>query len=132
MFIFFNIYYMKYLKKYENQNHLFIDDEYVKECFLNLIEGPQFRQIQMWKHNTMMELSFNLPKPKVKNYANSWFEDINTFISHGEEVHKLYLDIEESVNKLKIEYPDYKVEYKLYTQGFDPNVFTVRIEKLWT
>lgn len=98
MFIFFNIYYMKYLKKYENQNHLFIDDEYVKECFLNLIEGPQFRQIQMLK-----------------------------YISHGEEVHKLYLDIEESVNKLKIEYPDYKVEYKLYTQGFNPNVFTVRI-----
>lgn len=128
MFIFFNIYYMKYLKKYENQNHLFIDDEYVNECFLNLIEGPQFRQIQMWKNNTMMELSFNLPKPKVKNYANGWFEDINKFTSHGEEVHKLYLDIEESVNKLKIEYPEYKVEYKLYRT----TVFTVRIEKLWT
>ena len=118
---------MKYLKKYENQNHLFIDDEYVNECFLNLIEGPQFRRIQTWKNNTMMELSFNLPKLKVKNYANGWFEDINIFTSHGEEVHKLYLDIEESVNKLKIEYPDYKVEYKLYTQGFNPDVFTVRI-----
>lgn len=127
MFIFFNIYYMKYLKKYENQNHLFIDDEYVKECFLNLIEGPQFRQIQMWKHNTMMEVSFNLPLPDVKNYANRWFEDIKPFVFYVEETHKLYLDIEESVNKLKIEYPDYKVEYKLYTQGFDPNVFTVRI-----
>ena len=125
MFIFFNIYYMKYLKKYENQNHLFIDDEYVNECFLNLIEGPQFRQIQMLKY--MMEVSFNLPLPDVKNYVNSWSEDINTFISHGEEVHKLYLDIEESVNKLKIEYPDYKIEYKLYTQGFNPNVFMVRI-----
>jgi len=125
MFIFFNIYYMKYLKKYENQNHLFIDDEYVKECFLNLIEGPQFRQIQMLKY--MMEVSFNLPLPDVKNYANSWFEDIKPFVSCGEETHKLYLDIEESVNKLKIEYPDYEVEYKLYTQGFNPNVFSVRI-----
>ena len=125
MFIFFNIYYMKYLKKYENQNHLFIDDEYVNECFLNLIEGPQFRQIQMLKY--MMEVSFNLPLPDVKNYANSWFEDIKPFVSCGEETHKLYLDIEESVNKLKIEYPDYEVEYKLYTQGFNPNVFSVRI-----
>jgi len=116
---------MKYLKKYENQNHLFIDDEYVKECFLNLIEGPQFRQIQMLKY--MMEVSFNLPLPDVKNYANSWFEDIKPFVSCGEETHKLYLDIEESVNKLKIEYPDYEVEYKLYTQGFNPNVFSVRI-----
>ena len=122
---------MKYLKKYENQNHL-IDDEYVKECFLNLIEGPQFSQIQMWKNDTLMDLSFNLPKPKIKNYASSWFDDISIFISHGEEVHQLYLAIEESVNKLKIEYPEYEVEYKLYTEGFNPNVFTVRIEKLWT
>ena len=119
---------MKYLKKYENQNHLFIDDEYVKECFLNLIEGPQFSQIQMWKHDTMMEVSFNLPLPDVKNYANSWFEDIKPFVSYVEETHKLYLDVEESVNKLKIEYPEYKVEYKLYRT----TVFTVRIEKLWT
>ena len=118
---------MKYLKKYENQNHLFIDDEYVKECFLNLIEGPQFRQIQMWKHNTMMEVSFNLPKLKVKNYASIWSGDIKPFVSCGEKTHKLYLDIEESLNKLKIEYPDYKVVYKIYTQGFNPDVFTVRI-----
>ena len=124
---------MKYLKKYENQNHLFIDDEYIKECFLNLIEGPQFREIQMWKHDTMMEVSFNLPLPYVKNYANSWFEDIKPFVSYVEETHKLYLDVEESVNKLKIEYPEYKVEYKLYrTTGSLCSVFTVRIEKLWT
>ena len=118
---------MKYLKKYENQNHLFIDDEYVKECFLNLIEGPQFRQIQM-KNDTLMDLCFNLPLPDVKNYASIWSGDIKPFVSCGEETHKLYLDIEESVNKLKIEYPDYKVEYKLFKQGLDPNVFTIRIE----
>jgi len=132
MFIFFNIYHMKYLKKYEDKNHNILDIEYINECFLNLIEGPQFRQIQMFKFDTMVELSFNLPLPNVENFASAWFEDINPFVSCGEETHKLYLDIEESIKKLRIEYPDYQVQYKQYTSGFIPFVFTIRIENLWT
>lgn len=34
---------------------------------------------------------------------------------------------EECVKKVKIEYPDYNIEYKQFTQGFVPNAFVIRI-----
>ena len=71
---------MKHLKKFitESKSTAFskIDKEYVEMCFINLIDSERFRQIQMYKYDTWMEVSFELPLPEVKNYANSYFEDI--------------------------------------------------------
>jgi hypothetical protein len=122
---------MKHLKKFitESKSTAFskIDKEYVEMCFINLIDSERFRQIQMYKYDTWMEVSFELPLPEVKNYANSYFEDITPFINCGAKTHQFFLDVEDCVNKVKIEYPDYIIEYKQFTQGFVPNVFVVKI-----
>jgi hypothetical protein len=119
---------MKHLKKFitESKSNT-IDKEYVEMCFIDLIESDRFRQIQMFKFDTMMEVSFNVPMPEVKNFANAWFEDITPFTNCGAEIHQLYLDVEECVKKIQIQYPDYSIEYKQYTSGFNPQVFSIRI-----
>lgn len=119
---------MKHLKKFITESNInTIDREYIEMCFIDLIESESFRQIQMFKFDTMMEISFNLPLPDVKNFASAWFQDINPFIVYGEKTHKLFLDVEECVKKIQIQYPDYSIEYKQYTTGFNPQVFTIRI-----
>lgn len=119
---------MKHLKNFITESNTEkIDVEYIEMCFIDLIESERFRQIQMFKLDTMMEVSFNVPMPEVKNFANSYFEDITPFTTCGYETQKLYLDVEECVKKVKIEYPDYNIEYKQFTQGFVPNAFVIRI-----
>lgn len=116
---------MKHLKKFITESNTEkIDVEYIEMCFIDLIESESFRQIQMYKFDTMMEMSFNLPTPDVKNYESTL---LNPFITYVEKTNKLFLDIEECVKKMKIEYPDYYIEYKLYTTGFNPYVFRIRI-----
>lgn len=119
---------MKHLKKFITEsNKSIIDREYIEMCFIDLIESESFRDIQMYKFDTMMEISFNLPTPDVRNFASAWFKDINPFVTYSEKTNKLFLDIEECAKKMEIEYPDYDIEYKLYTTGFNPHVFTIRI-----
>ncbi len=119
---------MKHLKKFnESSSSLLdsIDREYVEMCFINLIDSERFRQIQMWKYDTYMDISFNLPFPAGSNITYS--PDIKPFINCGATAHQLYLDVEDCINKVKIEYPNYKIEYKQFTTGFIPNVFVIRI-----
>ena len=118
---------MKHLKGFITESNTEkIDVEYIEMCFIDLIESDRFRQIQMFKFDTMMEVSFNVPMPEVKNFANSYFKDITPFTTCGYETQKLYLDVEECAKKMKIQYPDYNIEYKQFTQGFVPQVFVVR------
>jgi hypothetical protein len=118
---------MKHLKNFITESNTEkIDIEYIEMCFIHLIESERFRQIQMFKFDTMMEVSFNVPTPEVQNFANAWFEDITPFTTCGYEIQKLYLDVEECVKKVKIDYPDYIIEYKQFTQGFVPQAFVIR------
>jgi|688.fasta_scaffold1331807_2 hypothetical protein len=118
---------MKHLKKLiiESSTEK-IDVEYIEMCFIDLIESERFRKLERFGRDTLIDLSFNVPMPEVKNFANSYFKDITPFTTCGYETQKLYLDVEECVKKVKIEYPDYNIEYKQFIQGFVPNVFVIR------
>ena len=118
---------MKHLKKFITESNTErIDVEYIEMCFIDLIESELFRKLERFGRDTLIDLSFNIPMPKVKNYGNVYFKDITPFTTCGYETQKLYLDVEECVKKVKIEYPDYNIEYKQFTQGFVPQVFVVR------
>ena len=118
---------MKHLKKFITESNTEkIDVEYIEMCFIDLIESELFRKLDRFGRDTLIDLSFNLPIPEVKNFANSYFKDITPFTTCGYETQKLYLDVEECVKKVKIEYPDYNIEYKQYIQGFVPQVFVIR------
>ena len=118
---------MKHLKKLiiESSTEK-IDVEYIEMCFIDLIESERFRKLERFGRDTLIDLSFNVPMPEVKNFANSYFKDITPFTTCGYETQKLYLDVEECVKNVKIEYPDYNIEYKQFIQGFVPNVFVIR------
>lgn len=123
---------MKHLKKFITEsNSERIDVEYIEMCFIDLIESDRFRKLERYLNHpdilkvgrdTLIDLSFNVPIPEVKNYGNVYFKDITPFTTCGYETQKLYLDVEECVKKVKIEYPDYNIEYKQYIQG----VFVIR------
>ena len=118
---------MKHLKKFITESNTEkIDVEYIEMCFIDLIESERFHKLERFGRDTLIDLSFNLPIPEVKNFANSYFKDITPFTTCGYETQKLYLDVEECVKKVKIEYPDYNIEYKQYIQGFVPQVFVIR------
>ena len=118
---------MKHLKNFITESNTEkIDVEYIEMCFIDLIESELFRKLDRFGRDTLIDLSFNLPIPEVKNFANSYFKDITPFTTCGYETQKLYLDVEECVKKVKIEYPDYNIEYKQYIQGFVPQVFVIR------
>ena len=118
---------MKHLKKLiiESSTEK-IDVEYIEMCFIDLIESERFRKLERFGRDTLIDLSFNVPMPEVKNFANSYFKDITPFTTCGYETQKLYLDVEECVKKVKIQYPDYNIEYKQFIQGFVPNAFVIR------
>ena len=119
---------MKHLKKFITESNTEkIDVEYIEMCFIDLIESELFRKLERYRNDMLIDLSFNVPIPEVKNFANAWFEDITPFTNCGAEIHKLFLDVEECIKKIKIEYPDYTMEYKQFIQGFVPNAFVVRI-----
>jgi hypothetical protein len=118
---------MKHLKKFITESNTEkIDVEYIEMCFIDLIESNRFRKLERYKNDILIDLSFNVPMPEVQNFANAWFEDITTFTTCGYETQKLYLDVEECVKKVKIDYPDYIIEYKQFTQGFVPQAFVIR------
>jgi len=118
---------MKHLKKFITEsNSERIDVEYIEMCFIDLIESDRFRKLERYRNDMLVDLSFNVPMPEVKNYGNVYFKDITPFTTCGYEIQKLYLDVEECSKKVKIEYPDYNIEYKQFTQGFVPNAFVIR------
>lgn len=118
---------MKHLKKFITEsNSERIDVEYIEMCFIDLIESELFRKLERYRNDMLVDLSFNVPMPEVKNYGNVYFKDITPFTTCGYETQKLYLDVEECVKKVKIEYPDYNIEYKQFIQGFVPNAFVIR------
>ena len=118
---------MKHLKNFITESNTEkIDVEYIEMCFIDLIESDRFRKLERYKNDMLIDLSFNVPMPEVKNFANAWFEDINPFTTCGYETQKLYLDVEECVKKVKIDYPNYNIEYKQFIQGFVPKAFVIR------
>jgi hypothetical protein len=118
---------MRHLKNFITEsNNEKIDVEYIEMCFIDLIESDRFRKLERYRMDMLIDLSFNVPIPEVQNFANSYFKDITPFTTCGYETQKLYLDVEECVKKVKIEYPDYNIEYKQFIQGFVPNVFVIR------
>ena len=118
---------MKHLKNFitESKSNK-IDVEYIEMCFIDLIESDRFRKLERYRMDMLIDLSFNVPIPEVQNFANAWFKDITPFTTCGYETQKLYLDVEECIKKVKIEYPDYNIEYKQFIQGFIPNAFVIR------
>ena len=117
---------MKHLKNFITESNTEkIDVDYIEMCFIDLIESDIFRKLERYRNDMLINLSFNVPMPEVKN-ADSYFEDIKPFTTCGYEIQKLYLDVEECVKKVKIEYPDYNIEYKQFYQGFVPNAFVIR------
>jgi len=118
---------MKHLKKFITESNTEkIDVEYIEMCFIDLIESDRFRKLERYRNDMLIDLSFNVPMPEVKNYGNVYFKDITPFTTCGYETQKLYLDVEECIKKVKIEYPDYNIEYKQFIQGFVPNAFVIR------
>ena len=118
---------MKHLKNFITESNTEkIDVEYIEMCFIDLIESERFRKLERFGRDKLIDLSFDMPVPEVRNFANSYFEDITPFTTCGYETQKLYLDVEECVKKVKIDYPDYHIEYKQFTQGFVPNAFVIR------
>lgn len=119
---------MRYLSKFNESNEEF-DVEYFATCFVDLIDEFDGE----YEHETIGEkeskqqvffVAFNLPR--VKSVKRKWSidlsDDISDRIKYSEECLEFYKDIEVAIKKVKINYPDYKVEINHETEDFGSGI----------
>ena len=94
---------MKYLKLFENSEDLTIDKDYIEMCFVDFIDEDNFI-IKFHTDNKTCEITIDMVDSSSIHLSNS----INEFIKRVEMRSNLFNRIQESLSKIKIEYPTIK------------------------
>ena len=95
-------------KKFENsQDEDEFDYEYVKQCFIDLIESDKITYID---DDFVTIVVGKIPTPTVKEYRYDGLPimDIDRYIKDLEETKHIMLDLNTGMDRVKDEYPDYK------------------------
>lgn len=95
-------------KKFENsQDEDEFDYEYVKQCFIDLIESDKITYID---DDFVTIVVGKIPTPTVKEYRYDGLPimDIDRYIKDLEETKEIMLDLNKGMDRVKDEYPDYK------------------------
>ncbi len=101
---------MKHLKKFnENTEDDSFDYDYVKLCFIDLIESDKIKYID---DEDFVLIEFEkLPEPKV-DYRNNWdgspLMKIEDYIKDLQITKDIMNDINSGIKKVKDEYPNYE------------------------
>jgi hypothetical protein len=102
---------MKYLKKYNEDKSVDFefDKEYIKDCFIEFIDDPKKYDLDedgdVREHSVEYSLGINCPDLTLNHQYN-----IDDFIKYSEELANFYKEIESSIDKVKIKYPDVVVK----------------------
>jgi len=99
---------IKNFKKFESsQDEDEFDYDYVKQCFIDLIESGKIKYID----DDFVTIEYErIPTPTIKNYRSDGLPimDINDYINDLEEAKQIMLDFNAGIDRVKDEYPDYK------------------------
>jgi hypothetical protein len=123
---------MKHLKLFENNQNTDIDREYIEMCFVDFIDENNF--IYKSHNRNTCSITIDILSSSTCGLSNS----IKEFIMRSEMRTYLFKKIEDSLSKIKIEYPDMKhkimdltgadeeeVRIVLSTSSYLPQGFTI-------
>ena len=99
---------MKHLKKFnENVEDDGFDYDYVRLCFIDLIESDKIEYSEDESYvNVLIEFE-DLPQPKFE-YKDGRGVKLEDYIEDLQRVKDIMTDINNGIKKVKDEYPDYK------------------------
>ena len=128
---------MRYLSKFNESNEEF-DVEYFVTCFVDLIdEFDGYEHETIGKDESKQQVFFvGLNLPRVKCVKRKWSinlsnDDISDRIKYAQECIEFYRDIEVAIKKVKINYPDYKVEINHETEDFGSGIEGTRYREAY-
>ncbi len=91
---------MKHIKKY-NESKEEIDLEYIRDCFIEFIDDPKYEFI-IKENRDDIEIELDIhPSPIERDVKYS----INKLAKLGKSLSDFYLDVENSIDKVKLKYP---------------------------
>jgi hypothetical protein len=94
---------MRYLKLFESNEDISIDKDYIEMCFVDFFDEDNFK-IKFSSSNKICEIDIDMADSSSIYLSNS----IKEFIKRSEMRFQLFNRIEESLSKIKIEYPTIK------------------------
>jgi hypothetical protein len=95
---------MKYLKLFENNEDITIDKDYIEMCFVDFIDEDNFKLMFHGRASSLTcEITIDMSDSSLP-FSSS----ISEFTKRTEMRNHLFNRIEESLSKVKIEYPTIK------------------------
>ena len=95
---------MKYLKLFENNEDITIDKDYIEMCFVDFIDEDNFK---LMFHGRVSSLTCEITID-MSDSSLPFSSSISEFTKRTEMRNYLFNRIEESLSKVKIEYPTIK------------------------
>ena len=95
---------MKYLKLFENNEDITIDKDYIEMCFVDFIDEDNFKLMFHGRVSSLTcEITIDMSDSSLPSPSS-----IKEFTKRTEMRNHLFNRIEESLSKVKIEYPTIK------------------------
>jgi len=100
---------MKHLRQYNEdvENQFEFDEEYIRECFIEFYDDAKYDITEQYDTNSKyVEYGLGIDCPDLKIEAEY---NVDNFIKMSEELSDFYKELEVSIEKVKIKYPDIDV-----------------------
>jgi hypothetical protein len=108
---------MKHLRKFNENTDEVLDIEYIKHCFVEIFDiDDADAEIDTTDYdpttNQNVEgdgksLSLHYSEPSIKKYD----DDLDEYINFAQKLNKLNSDLKRGLDRLKGEYPNYKIDF---------------------
>lgn len=116
---------MKHLKRiFENTEDL--DTDYIEMCFVDFIDkGCEVEVENAEDGRKYIDLMIDYPGVEIKNgkfINNNKSNTIDDALKSSKEVYDFYDELNTCIKKVKLEYPNIKVEFVIEKEGYDEDV----------
>jgi hypothetical protein len=99
---------MKHIKTFNENKSEELDIEYLEGCFIDFLDLPETYTTELELTSWHIQIFF--PKYKVFLFGNHQIKDIGDVIKHNDEIGEVYKDIDVSIKKAKLKYPNIKTD----------------------
>jgi hypothetical protein len=122
---------MKHLRKFNESTNSELDHEYIKNCFIEFIDKAAYVETEFDNDYEDGDGIINIygEEIDVKSFIKMIIEGpklkdvtIESYVSQSKELVEFYLDIENSINKVRLKYPEIKYEFNT---NIDDNQYEV-------
>ena len=122
---------MKRLRRFNENESNNIDYDYVYQCFADLLDDEKAK-IRENDHYIIIDLKINQSNPETRETSRTAkiekskiFDYINGIKYNSE----LLQEVEVALNRLSEEYPEYAINFDVYSYSISINIFSLKQKK---